>query len=353
MRLTVTCPACQSQYQVDPNLRGKRMRCPNTICRQVFEIPGGEAEAPAPPPVVVSPVAPKPANVAPKPANVTRPPAPSWSAPPPVRATNRATIVPSSPVDFDPPTDFPGDEPAAAPSTPPSSEAEPPPAKKTKRSPLIVVGVLLFALVGIGGVVAERYFARELSFETDMIGRAEKEYRAGDFHQAMTLYQKLQRDYPANRERFAFLATLSELRAEVDAAREAPELGEAREHFLRFLDAHQDNPLFKGREPEAFDSLLPLVKRSTQLLEETPDASALASTEATWNRARPLASGSTANDDEAFGKSFRVIRKTLADRDRHRSTLAAIEGRLQNPTAAAIAEAKALSSAAKLHDDPA
>lgn len=346
MRLTVTCPACQSQYQVDPNLRGKRMRCPNTICRKVFEIPGGEAEAPAPPPVVVSPVTPKPANV-------TRPPAPSWSAPPPVRATNRATISPSSPVDFEPPTDFPGDEPAAAPSTPPSSEAEPPPAKKTKRSPLIVVGVLLFALVGIGGVVAERYFAREQSLETDMIARAEKEYRAGDFHQAMTLYQKLQRDYPANRERFAFLATLSELRAEVDAAREAPELGEAREHFLGFLDAHQDNPLFKGREPEAFDSLLPLVKRSTQLLEETPDASALASTEATWNRARPLASGSTANDDEAFGKSFRVIRKTLADRDRHRSTLAAIEGRLQNPTAAAIAEAKALSSAAKLHDDPA
>src|SRR4051794_17795050 len=48
MHITVFCPHCQSRYQLDPSLRGKRMRCPNTICRMVFEV-REESEA-APPP---------------------------------------------------------------------------------------------------------------------------------------------------------------------------------------------------------------------------------------------------------------------------------------------------------------
>ncbi len=42
MHLAVTCPRCQSKYQLDPGMRGKRMRCPNTICRAIFEVRGDD-----------------------------------------------------------------------------------------------------------------------------------------------------------------------------------------------------------------------------------------------------------------------------------------------------------------------
>ena len=36
MQLSVSCPRCESKYQLDAGMRGKRMRCPNPICRAVF-----------------------------------------------------------------------------------------------------------------------------------------------------------------------------------------------------------------------------------------------------------------------------------------------------------------------------
>ncbi len=55
MHITVFCPHCQSRYQLDPSLRGKRMRCPNTICRTVFEVQDeAEAVPPASPPPAAS-----------------------------------------------------------------------------------------------------------------------------------------------------------------------------------------------------------------------------------------------------------------------------------------------------------
>jgi outer membrane protein assembly factor BamB len=38
VHISVHCPSCGSQYQVDPGLRGLRMRCPNPACRQVFQV---------------------------------------------------------------------------------------------------------------------------------------------------------------------------------------------------------------------------------------------------------------------------------------------------------------------------
>src|ERR1022692_4227684 len=38
MQLSVTCPRCESKYQLAAEMRGKRMRCPNPICRAVFEV---------------------------------------------------------------------------------------------------------------------------------------------------------------------------------------------------------------------------------------------------------------------------------------------------------------------------
>lgn len=36
MYISVRCPSCQNRYQLKPELNGKRMRCPNPGCREVF-----------------------------------------------------------------------------------------------------------------------------------------------------------------------------------------------------------------------------------------------------------------------------------------------------------------------------
>jgi hypothetical protein len=38
VHITAYCPSCRSLYQLDPGLRGQRMRCPNPVCREVFEV---------------------------------------------------------------------------------------------------------------------------------------------------------------------------------------------------------------------------------------------------------------------------------------------------------------------------
>src|SRR5207248_1502881 len=38
VHITTICPGCQAHYQVDPSLRGRKMRCPNPSCRTVFEV---------------------------------------------------------------------------------------------------------------------------------------------------------------------------------------------------------------------------------------------------------------------------------------------------------------------------
>src|SRR5437763_10615459 len=63
MHLSVTCPRCESKYQLDAGMRGKRMRCPNPICRAIFEVRDDndpKAEAPTAPPVVPEPLTPGP-----------------------------------------------------------------------------------------------------------------------------------------------------------------------------------------------------------------------------------------------------------------------------------------------------
>jgi outer membrane protein assembly factor BamB len=43
--ITVHCPQCGSRYRLKPEMRGKRTRCPNAVCRAVFEV-RDEAETP-------------------------------------------------------------------------------------------------------------------------------------------------------------------------------------------------------------------------------------------------------------------------------------------------------------------
>lgn len=46
VHINVICPGCDSTYQVDEWLRGRKMRCPNPQCREVFEVRTAEVPPP-------------------------------------------------------------------------------------------------------------------------------------------------------------------------------------------------------------------------------------------------------------------------------------------------------------------
>jgi hypothetical protein len=50
VHISVVCPHCQTLYQLEPSLRGMRMRCPNPQCREIFEVCEETEITPAVPP---------------------------------------------------------------------------------------------------------------------------------------------------------------------------------------------------------------------------------------------------------------------------------------------------------------
>src|SRR5437870_5522644 len=38
VHITAVCPRCRNRYQLNPAMRGQRIRCPNPDCRETFEV---------------------------------------------------------------------------------------------------------------------------------------------------------------------------------------------------------------------------------------------------------------------------------------------------------------------------
>ncbi len=228
MRITVVCPRCESSYQVEANLRGKRMRCPNAICRAIIEIPGEVPPAPKPPIVA---------------------PAPDWAKlpPPPVRAAARVEIPPA---EEEPAFDIPGDEPADEP--PPTPEPELP---QPRRRSLLIIGILL-AVLAIGASVGVwRWTSMHGAHEEEMARAAEKSLREQEFLAASQNYQQLVRTFPASPRlgEYRFLAELSDVRADVEQPRDAIEdLYASLKRVETFVSGHQETPILEQHHADVW-----------------------------------------------------------------------------------------------------
>ncbi len=147
--LTVSCPSCGVSYQLDPELRGKKIRCPNTLCRTPFIVKDDSEPDPPPEPNLTAPPPPQPtdqvtgtvgsmvplvsiepdssdtsgtpsAEDAPKPSSGEKPKFASWDQPPPVRQRSAApaskpTETPSESTPPKTPTDEPEPTPQPTP----------------------------------------------------------------------------------------------------------------------------------------------------------------------------------------------------------------------------------------------
>jgi outer membrane protein assembly factor BamB len=47
VHISVVCPRCLSRYFLEPSMKGQKMRCPNSSCREIFEVKEEQAESPS------------------------------------------------------------------------------------------------------------------------------------------------------------------------------------------------------------------------------------------------------------------------------------------------------------------
>ena len=133
MQIVAYCPECRSRYQLQDDLRGRRMRCPNGACRSIFTV----VEAPEPAAAEKD----GPAEVA------------DWrSAPPPVQHENGA---PPKPQRTDPSHRKRAEKrdtyPVAQPAPTPTPQAERIPIIEPPKRGLAWVVFLLLLVVGLVG----------------------------------------------------------------------------------------------------------------------------------------------------------------------------------------------------------
>jgi outer membrane protein assembly factor BamB len=318
MTITVVCPRCEERFHVAADLLGKKMRCPNPLCRTIFE-PRAEKEqpvaAPAAPqatapsasvvtgsvtdllPVLPAEFAKPPAQLQPAPA----PPRPVVHEPPPVRKPvvppprpepSRPDTPTPRPPTLDFPDDFPGDDSgdgapaiaegpqeigpgtweappvrgiaatdtAAAPVAPatelPLSEPSPP-GHSARRRALVVFGVLVLLLV-LGGIgLWHAAQSVRAGSEADRYKQVQELYDKEEFAEAYDALQKLMRDFPTSHDRrkYLVLAELISVRRVADDARSVAALKDAVGGVAQFVSVNQQEPALQDYHADLWTTL--------------------------------------------------------------------------------------------------
>jgi outer membrane protein assembly factor BamB len=381
MHIKTVCPRCESSYQVDPGLKGKRMRCPNPLCRAVFEVRDADQAPPAPPPAPTPPpslpvrsgtvgdvvpvltgeaVAPIPraqpaAPPAPKPpdpmddffagASPVSGAAPeaaiaAWEEGPPVRqGITDATPAPEA-------NGLAYMAPFAA-----ADVAEHAPSRRHRWTLALLVLLMLGAVGGIVWLMN----AEPPTDEAERLARAEKEYKDRNFDEAANLFKSLVHDFPQSEERtrYQFLAELSEIRNAV--YRTQTDVEETREHDRRinkFLEIYGNDPLLEKYYEDVGDSKFRLAEelagfaartKNRQLLEEAKKVSAGA--------AKLKKQGLGVDQKKVLDALFAEAEEKVKKAETRAEMLAKLKEFTEAPSLDAVEQAPALVQQAGLADD--
>ncbi len=220
MHITAYCPECQSRYQLNADLRGRKMRCPNTACQAIFvvrEATGGPPRDGTAVPRVADArgnlVVPIPGDSAPRRGAIEEL---DWrAAPPPVQ---QPAVTSNSPVANAPGS--PSQQPEK--SAPRFRDWEDPTPGRRRRG---LVVTIVFGLMALGGIVYGSYHIIQSYAHDEEIRRvdAAKDYAGGSFGNAGKKYRDLAERHGRSEHaaEYRFLADLSDLQ---DAA--APPLSD-------------------------------------------------------------------------------------------------------------------------------
>lgn len=301
MTIVVECPHCENRFNLQPELAGKSMRCPNGDCREIFTV----TAVAAPAPTIASPIPAADGPLVPILEGEAEPLVPIFADdPPPLpesriqdeplvpilegeaagpapversrrrreRAGSRATlleveaeVVPEIVAEVVEPK-------AAGPlvvdwrkNVPPPQPEEPAEPKRKQRSeteseedfgiqPRRGYGMWKWALLGLivsilGLIVYSlvQNYLNAINKEKMLVEQADKEFKNQGYTEAKKLYEQLQTEFPSSEEigKYVFFGSLSDVHTTVSTViiRENP--AEGQKKFEEFLKEYGDSPLAK------------------------------------------------------------------------------------------------------------
>ena len=264
MAIVVSCPHCETKFNLQPDMVGKSMRCPNLDCRQVFTVKpqAREIEPPKSDPTPVPQPRPMPLPPEPGKGGKGKKPQPAIVdaqiveaavvSPPKVKE-----VVWSEGADL-PPATLPGGRAAAQAESLDGTDEQPilRRKKKTNRGPVVLIGMIVLGVLVSGAIVF--YLMRlEVVAEQNLAKQADEEYGKGEHATAAKTFEQLATKYPESKEalRYQFFADLSNMQVAVRAVtnRENPDV--AIERFKQFIAAQKESPLAKPKSGFGTDIL--------------------------------------------------------------------------------------------------
>ena len=252
MSIVVQCPHCETRFNLQGDMNGKSMRCPNLECRQVFTVRAMEEKAP-PLELPPEPVAPKPAKparpAATKPPRLAKPPKPVEAEVVEAVVVDAAVVSPpkvkevvwSEGTDVPPPEK--GRKPLAA---EPVDDLPVRRKQKASRGPMILAGMLVgIVFLGGGGLFYILYYQSKA--EEKLAKQAEEEYGKGGYGDAAKSYEKLAQEYPDSKsiDKYKFLADLAAMQTVVRQVTNREDYDAAVRRLDAFVTAHKDSPFAK------------------------------------------------------------------------------------------------------------
>jgi hypothetical protein len=403
MHIKTLCPMCGSTYQVDPGLKGKRMRCPNAICRHIFEVhdvaepvapvvPLPAAPTPVPIPVPprsgsvgdVVPILPAEIAALEKPAPPRRkppvPPTPALEPAPPEVATPMvaqqavldeffagAAPILASPsndpafmaMDTAPPVRQPGMETLLPHAdgvafAPLDGVAEAPPDTGPRRT-WRRSAVLLLALLAVTiGTTWWLFTGAGPSDEVPRFERALKDYKERNFSEAASRFRGLVLDFQESesRSKYQFYAELSDLCDQVHRVHATwDETRACIVKFDEFLKLYQTEPLIENHKADVAEGLYKLVDETIVQASLSKDG-ALLELAKNWYK---LANGWRAATDEqakAMAKAIRQVSGEIALVEKRDQLLASLRNLENEPSADAVYRAREIADKAGASADP-
>lgn len=297
MSIVAECPHCETRFNLQPDMAGKSMRCPNPDCREVFVVRGAEpltarpsgGKPPKPPkpqnqtsgavgdfvPVVDAEMAPLPPDPSGRPDPLGSPGKKRKPAAPPEPQVVEATVVappPAREVVWSADTDLPppgggngkdtGDggkgkkrSPVRAAAVEDDPEDDEPifvPRRKKKKNNravvFIFVGVAL--IVGLIGLGAFKVWSGMKKNEEQDAKIAMEQFKKGEYAPAGKSFDKLVAEYPGSndKDKYKFLSDLCGVRVAANVVTNKENPTPALEKLKAFIQANKDSPLARPTE---------------------------------------------------------------------------------------------------------
>ncbi len=264
MSIVTQCPHCETKFNLQAEMAGKSMQCPNLDCRKVFVVKAGARPTEPPPP------APPPPTVPAKPRSPDKPKLAKPKAEPEVV---EAKVVEAKVVDaavVKPPrvkevvwtegTDVP----PPAGKRPRRAEAMPEPdaddlailrrRRKKERGPWLLIGmsVAVVMLLGFGVLYVLNIQGKN---EATLASLADEEFEKKQYQGAQQQFEALAANYPDSESapRYKFFADLARLHLAVGDSANRTNPDKAVALLKEFVRTHKDSPFVKGDSPHAQD----------------------------------------------------------------------------------------------------